>query len=349
MKKYMFLIGSIFLSLPMLNYASSCATSCDTKGACKRKFFIGTKKIELYSNFPLNKNNSCINKVVYVIHGTSRTAENYYLYALNAAKSQGKQDSTLIIAPFFKISADDPASNDYYWTNDGWKRGDSSVNSGTKISSYAVTDTLTDTIISSNLFPSLAHIDVSGHSAGGQYTQLYSLTTPNPDLHPLLSYRFFVMNPSNYSYLNNLRPSPSVVGLYESPVILSGGILKMKPEYLAEAGNCPTTYDHYKYGLQNRNPYASQFPIAGLITQFIKRKVYYFLGELDINQNDDELDKSCPAQLEGAYRLIRGQKFFNFLNQFYPTNQHNLGVVPDVAHDANGMYNSTAVKTVLFN
>lgn len=349
MRIHLFIISIVCLFLPSICNAFSCPVACDKQGSCKREFVIGNKKITYYSNFPLNKNNNCIDQVIYVVHGTERNAESRYFAVLNAAKTVGKENRVLIVSPFFKTNADNPTGNEYYWSDSGWKQGNYSINNGKQISSFTVADTILDTIITSMLFPSLNRITVTGHSAGGQYTQLYALTTANPDQHTQFPYQFLVLNPSNYSYLNDFRPSPIVDGVYEQPIYWNGETWEMKPEYKAEAGDCPNTYDNYKYGLQERNNYASQFPTEDLIAQYIKRKVYYFLGEQDINPDDSSLDTSCPAKLQGAYRLKRGQNFYHFLNQYFPMHQHMLGVVPGVGHNASAMYNAETVKAVLFN
>lgn len=347
MRMTSFISTILVFFIPTISYALECPTSCDKPGACKKSFTVSSKKIDYYSNFPLEQPNSCINHVVFVVHGTERNAEARYFAALNAAKTVNKENSTLIISPFFKTSDDQPDANDYYWSNAGWKQGNNSINSGAQISSFAVADVILDTVITNTLFPLLTRITVTGHSAGGQYSQLYALTTANPDKHAQLAYQFLVLNPSNYSYLSNVRPHPYITGLFEKPVYWTGKTWKMKPEYQAVAGNCPTTYNDYKYGLENRNSYAKQLPTTTLIDQYINRKVYYFLGELD-TENDEFLDTSCSAQLQGPYRLKRGQYFYAFLNLYFPTNQHALSVVPGIGHDSNGMYNSTIVKTVLF-
>lgn len=338
----------LILLLPFTSYAQSCPVACDKQGACAQKMMIGSKQVNFYSNFNLNKTNRCIDHVIYVVHGTERNAESRYFAVLNAAKSMQKENRVLIISPFFKTAEDNPTSKEYYWSDSGWKKGDYSVNNGDQLSSFTVADKMLETVIENGLFPSLTHVTVTGHSAGGQYTQLYALTSSAPD-QSALPYQYLVLNPSNYSYLNELRPHPSVQGLFEQPVYWDGASWKMKPEYEAVAGRCPDTYNNYKFGLMNRNRYASQLPVETLITQYIKRKVYYLLGSLDIDPNDPALDTTCSAELQGPFRLKRGNNFYQFLNQYYPYHQHTLAVVPNVGHDGAAMYGSTVVKNILFS
>jgi hypothetical protein len=139
-----------------------------------------------------------------------------------------------------------------------------------------------------------------------------------------------------------------VAGLFEQPTYWTGSAWKMKPEY-SQAGNCPNSYNDYKYGLDDRNSYASQLSTSSLINQYIKRKVHYILGELDTDPNDPSIDDSCPAKLDGLHRLKRGQNFYNFLNQYFAANRHTIAIVPNVAHEQSRMYNSAEAKAVLFN
>jgi len=322
-----------------------CARSCDDGEACKRRYFIGTKKIDFYSNFPLDQPNGCIEKVIFVVHGAERNALSRYRAVLNAAKSQNLQDRLLIISPYFKTLDDAPASNDYYWSS-GWRQGDTSNNDGTQISSFTVADSILHTVISNGKFSLLKNVAVTGHSAGGQFAQMFGLTTLSPNEHLFINYQFLVLNPSNYTYLDSRRPHPSIDNYFEVPIYYTGSSWKMKPLYKSIAGNCPSSYNNYKYGLEKRNSYANRLSSSTLISQYLNRKVYYFLGELD-TVVDDSLDTSCEAKLQGPHRLKRGKNYFSFLSKFNSNNLHTLRVVPGVGHDAKGMYGSSEVTNVL--
>lgn len=324
-----------------------CAKSCESSERCKKEYYIGSKKINFYSNFPLDQDNDCIEKVIFVVHGAERNALSRYKAVLDAAKSQGLEDRLLIVSPFFKTSDDVPTAKDYYWSS-GWRQGNTSNNSGTQISSFAVADSIIHTVITNNRFRRLRNISVTGHSAGGQYTQMYALATSSPQEHPLMKYQFLVLNPSNYTYLNTLRPKPMQNGFFEEPMYWVGSLPQMKPLYLSVAGNCPRDYNNYKYGLEKRNSYANRLSRESLISQYLDRQTYYFLGELD-TMVDDSLDTSCEAKLQGENRLVRGKNYYSFLSSYFSNNQHALRIIPGVGHNAQLMYGSEAVKAVLLN
>lgn len=322
-----------------------CPTPCRTQEECLYSYYIGTRKVDFYSNYHLEQVNDCINQVIVAVHGTARDAWSRFDDVFDAVKERGLESQVLVVAPYFKTNEDAPDQDDYYWSSDGWKKGNTSNIGRNDISSFEVTDLMLDTILSGNDFLGINKITITGHSAGGQYTQLYALTSPTPDIFPTIDFSFLVLNPSNYSYLNTYRPSPLISGLFEVPVYQSGSKLKMKVPYNLTAGDCPNSYNDFKYGLDERNYYANLTPKTQLISQYLSRHVYYLLGSLDIYQ-DSNLDTSCSAKIQGRYRLERGMNFFNFLSNFYDHN-HELQVVNGVGHDAGRMYGSDTVQDVM--
>lgn len=328
--------------------ALDCPRACDRPQDCRREYLIGSKKIDFYSNYPLSTLNSCIDTVVVVVHGTERAAESRYDAVLDAAKSVSRERNVLIISPFFKTDDDNPSSRDYYWSSGGWKQGNTSNNSGVDISSFAVVDAMLDTVLTNQKFPFVANATVTGHSAGGQFTQMYALTSEAPHIHGDIAFQFLVLNPSNYTYLNRFRPEPDYGRYFEDPTYWNGYAWRMKPYFRSYAGNCPNDFNDYKYGLDERNLYSQDFSNNELITQYLSRNVFYILGEDDDDPDHDELDTSCEATLQGDHRLERGKNYFNFLETFFPGHAHAIGIVPAVGHDARRMYDNNGVKALLF-
>lgn len=343
------LIILLLLVVPNWAFSNPCRSPCGDREGCQSSYYIGNKKIDIYTNFPLDQQNDCIEKVIFVVHGVSRNARSRYKAIFDAAVSVGKEESVLIISPMFKTLDDNPDINDYYWSSHGWKQGNTSNNDGEDISSFSVADNILGNIINSSQFPNLFGAVVTGHSAGGQYAQLFALTSPIVRDFPDIDFSFLVLNPSNYSYLNELRPNPYIVNYFESPVYKDRRTLKMKPLYKIIAGDCPNDYNDYKYGLEERNSYANRFSKDQLITQYLERNVYYYLGGNDNDSDDDLLDTSCEAKLQGSNRLERGQNFFNFLNQYFAGHRHYLDVIEGVSHNAHDMYGSEEIRLVLFN
>lgn len=338
MKILLFFISSLFFN-------SFSQASCPLSYSYLYQYFIDNRKIDFYSNYPLDQINSCIEHVIIAIHGTTRDAYSRFNDLRNTVKANNLESKTLIIAPYFKTDEDDLDFNDYYWSNDGWKKGNTSNTGHQDISSFSILDLLLESIISSNYFLFIKKVTLTGHSAGGQYTQLYALSSPIVEDFPFLSFSFLVLNPSNYSYLNAYRPHPNIINFFELPVYVSNNKLKMKDPYNSTAGDCPNSYNDYKYGFDEKNAYTSKYSNSDLRYRFLNRKVYYFLGALDTLQ-DNYLDKSCSAKIQGRHRLERGKNFYNFLNTYY-SHQHELFIVDNVGHNAKDMYNSSTLKNIL--
>lgn len=340
----MLLIQGFFASVLT---AQECPLPCEQAQNCERQYYLDGGRVTLYTNYPLEQFNDCIEDVIFTVHGTERNPRSRYQAVFDAAKSVGRERNVLIISPYFKTDEDELEYIDIFWSDGGWKQGNTS-NDGRAVSSFTVIDRVFKSIVDNQRFVNVGRVTISGHSAGGQFSQMFAVTSGLTQRYPTVDFQFIVLNPSNYTYLNNYRPHPNLDDYFEVPVTRSSsGTLKMKPIYRATAGNCPETYNEYRYGLQDKNNYASRFLNSELIAQYRERHVYYFLGSLDNDPDDDSLDNSCSARLQGFTRLDRGQKYFSFLNTFFP-NQHQLGVVEGVGHDARKMYNADNVKQVLF-
>jgi hypothetical protein len=313
------------------------------------KFYIDQKKVDFYTNFDWNQVITCVTRLIFVVHGTGRNALARFQTIVKAAESVNACEQTLIISPFFKTENDEPADDDYFFSNSGWKQGNTSNNAGTHISSFAVADRMMTEALTRGYFPNLRNVIVTGHSAGGQYTQRYALTSPLVEQYPNLKFKFAVLNPSSYTYLDGLRPHPTKIHRFDYPIFTIAGQAIMRPEYLAVAGLCADAYNDYKYGLERKNSYGNKTSNAKLIKNYLKRDVYYLLGSEDNDEYDDDLDKTCPAKLEGRTRLDRGVKYSDYLNIYYPQAQHTLEIIPEVDHNSDEMYNSPITTKILFD
>jgi hypothetical protein len=101
--------------------------------------------------------------------------------------------------------------------------------------------------------------------------------------------------------------------------------------------------------MEKLNPYALKVGVEAIKQQFLNRDIRFILGEKDVNMNDSSLDKSCEGNMQGRFRLERGQFYFSYL-QLYSNKKkiHQIEVVPDVAHDGDKMVNSKAARKFLF-
>ena len=60
------------------------------------------------------------------------------------------------------------------------------------------------------------------------------------------------------------------------------------------------------------------------------------------------VDDSCEANLQGPNRLVRGKRFFEFMNKYYLPHAHVLQLVPGAGHGAGEMYSKPEARGVLF-
>lgn len=300
-----------------------------------------TLNLDYWSNADIKITDNSISKLVIVIHGDSRNPDNYADYAVESAISAGAhpESSTLILAPHFKADSDITANdnNQIYWSESGWKQGNSSQISPYarpwRMSSFEVLDRLI--VQAKQSSPSIKSVVIIGHSAGGQFVNRYAATTAvasDPALSGV-SFRFIAANPSSYLYFNSMRWHGST----------------FSPLTSQELGSCSNA-DTYKYGLNGLNSYASIAGSAQIPQRYASRKVFLLLGDKDTDPNDTALDVSCAAEWQGAYRYQRGNIYFDFLKAYYGSipSLHSKVIVPGVAHNGHDMINSSQGQLVIF-
>ncbi len=270
---------------------------------------------------------SGVERAYIMVHGTNRNAEDYYRWALASTAAAGKLESTVVIAPHFKARTasgrgDEVELGEWFWTNDAWKAGESALNGNAF--SFDVMDRILECLNNPARFPALKEVVVAGHSAGGQYVQRYAATNKaEPQMR--VPVRYVVANPSSYVYMNELRMRQG--GTCTERGDCNGTFTKYW-----DSGNC-TTYDDYRYGLEKLTGYAAQVPATQIREQFVRRKVTYLVGELDTRTDDPNLDKSCPANAQGAYRRERGTIFWNYMKGQFGA-AHEFGIAPGCGHSA---------------
>ena len=269
-----------------------------------------------------------IQRALIIVHGRLRNAQTYLHSAEQAASQAGQGANTLVIAPQF-LNESDAQRNHLErqvlrWKGNDWMAGEASIGPG-QVSSYGALDQIIKHLGNRTLFPALKDIVVAGHSGGGQVVQRFALIGHD---HPTLqregiSLRFVVANPSSYAYFSPQRP------------------------VRFDAASCPG-FDNWKYGLQQLPDYARGQSAEQLEQAYVSRTVTYLLGQQDTDPNHPALDKSCEAEAQGAYRLIRGHNYFDYLKQRHPQLSHRLVEVPGVGHNGDGMLTSPEGQKALF-
>lgn len=295
---------------------------------------------------PIDEAASTVHRLIVVIHGDSRNAASQLRYIERAAAERGVVDA-LIVAPQF-LTADDLisaglSSDTLYWDADAWKRGGASATTPlarpASTPAFAVVDELVARITDGTRFPNLRSVVIAGHSAGGQFVNRYAAT--NRVAATLaergITTRYVVANPSSYLYLDARRYDPDS----RTFRVLTS----------AEKAACPR-FDTYRHGLAGTGPYGVALDGRAVRSQLATRSVAYLLGGLDTATDDPSLDSSCAARWQGRHRLERGQRYQRSLPVVLgsaASARQTFAVVPDVGHDAQAMYRSSAGLRALFD
>ncbi|WPO46772.1 alpha/beta hydrolase [Pseudomonas sp. S1Bt23] len=262
-----------------------------------------------------------VQRALIIVHGRLRNAQTYLQSAEQAASQAGQSASTLVVAPQFLNQSDierhQLPDSLLRWQGNDWMAGEPSSGPRT-VSSYAVLDAIITRLSDRQQFPSLTEIVIAGHSGGAQVVQRFALLGQH---HPGLEddgikLRYVIANPSSYAYFDEQRPVK------------------------VDAGACPG-FNHWKYGLLKLPAYAAGQTAQQLEQSYVKRDITYLLGKQDTDPHHPALDTSCAAEAQGAYRLIRGHNYFNYLKQRHPQGlQQQLIEVPGVGHDGDKMFTS---------
>ncbi len=279
-----------------------------------------------------------VTRAVIVIHGRLRNAETYYHSAEAAAAAAGPAAAgSLLVAPQF-LAGVDMAGHDLppatlHWDLTSWMGGDPAEGPA-PLSSFDALDALLAKLGDRSLFPNLRTVVVAGHSGGGQVVQRYAVLGRGGDKLAAsgIAVRYVVANPSSYAYFSPDRP-------------VAGSTAFAPP---GNPSSCPG-YDTWKYGMNALPPYAGQASSAAIEAAYAARQVVYLWGGADTNPNQPALDKSCAAELQGPYRLARGESYFAYLKGRDPHLAHTAAIVPGVGHDGDAMFTSPQGLKALFD
>ena len=304
----------------------------------------GTKLAYYSSEGSLEKNQSIgghFDRVLIVIHGANRNADDYFCSAKSAWELHNSTEMILIIAPVFYSIADvrqDPLFLAWADDKDGpWRYGADSVHP-IQTSSFAALDMLVERVLT--LFPSVVKVIVAGHSSGGQAVQRWSLLTHAWWKSKM---RAVVANPSSFAYLSPLRYTNG-------------------SENLPLKDSCPN-YDQWEWGLESGGsfsvPYRDEHLMntTSLVDRFRDRTIVYLTGGLDrcnVSQqgwcDSHGLEMTCMDELQGSNRFERSMRYMNSLQRlgFDVLNRHTHVVIGGVGHDHSLMFQSLIGRRSLF-
>lgn len=295
-----------------------------------------------------------VRHVVFVQHGAAQNPVRYFQDAVTALEDAAAErpelglDRHVMVLSIAAIGEshveDNPvryADGHYpYWPS-GWRGGSNSLNEPT-ISNFDLLDAMAMHVADN--FPALESIVFVGHSAGGQVMSRYSMGTPiTEELQDRgLRVRYIISNPSTFLYFDRRRPD------FETG---EGMIDFASEDPLVDGEACPG-FNEYHTGFEGDRPeYMTRRPVDEMIETFRHREIYVFQGAEDNDPEGAALARGCSAMLQGAHRLERGERFYEYLGAFFGEevydNMH-LVVVPGVGHSHAGMFASEGGKEILF-
>ncbi len=295
-----------------------------------------------------------ITHVVFVQHGAAQNPVTYFdnaVAGLDAAAADRPEldlHRHVIVLSLAAIGQshveDNPdryANGHYpYWPG-GWRGGENSLNEPS-VSNFDLMDAMALHV--AEHAPNLESIVFVGHSAGGQVMSRYAVGTPiTEDLEARgLSVRYIISNPSTFLYFDRRRPDfetgTGMVDFSGEPPVVDGE-------------ECPG-FNEYHTGFEGDVPeYMARRPVQEMLDTFRDREVYVFQAAEDNDPEGGALARGCGAMLQGAHRLERGQRYFEYLGSFYGEEVYGnmeLVIVPGVGHDHAGMFASEGGKQILF-
>lgn len=262
---------------------------------------------------------------IIALHGHPRDAPKTFNATLLAVRQAGALGSTLVVAPLFQVGSErasrcqapgvPPAqAQDLLWTCQSWAEGAAALN-GSGLTAFATLDALIAEL--QRQWPSLRTITVAGFSAGAQLVQHYIGFAAKPTAG--LALRYVVASPGSWLYFDAARPAAP-----------------------ADAPPCAQA-NQWKYGT-DQLPTGLPRTAEQARAHYARANISYLAGANDSSDRPGAfyniLDKSCPAQAQGPYRLQRATT--------YATQDHRpLTVVPGCAHDVACVFPAEAARAAL--
>jgi hypothetical protein len=338
---------------------------------------------------------SNIDMAIVVVHGSGRNADEY-LYSMMVASQMQRRypsENVLVIAPVFLAPEDGVYAvpvimedwmemrepmvwNETFPIAHTWRYGANALKPNDEYSSYDVMDAIVEALMMNaaergGFREGLKRIIVAGHSAGGQFTQRWALTSNSPawgDEHDLKrpwdwdvqdeilgtkrqmewndtrvrkhdsELRVVVANPRSFAYLDERRWVNSTHFTIPSR---------------ERRQSCPT-YNSWEWGLQSGGlvaPYKDRAlklfdgDIGRLADRYSKRNVVYVAG-LD---DTESLHGSCEDDgFQGATRLERSRLFYQSLQMYFNKSVHSRFAIDCVGHDHSLMFQSDEARKIMF-
>ena len=311
----------------------------------------GTGRSLVYRSFPLDVRNEAITRAVIVVHGAGRDADNYYRSAMAGAFLAGALQTAVVVAPRMASNAgpgcrDTLAQNEISWDCNAWRSGGPSP-SHPAATSFDFLDEILRKLSRRDVFPNLRGIVVTGHSAGGQVTNRYGMSSK---VHDSLGVpvQYAVANPSSYAWPTDERPTGPAAWPLQAGApgfVPARGADTAAFRSMRDGRGC-TAYDQWPYGFKNRTGYTATLSDSQLTRQLVSRPVTYLLGEDDILPLSG-FDGSCAAMAQGPTRQARGQAYAKYVNERLG-GRHAVVVVTGCGHNGRCIYTSEPWLRIAF-
>lgn len=298
------------------------------------------QRLPIASNNPLLQNHTDVQRVIILVHDIARNAVQGIAMLTTLGGSSGSQ--ILMLAPQFPLEVDIKRFADYLpkkgrnivrWPIDqGWSEGGMSISRHGSISSFTALDILLLFLSDRSRFPNLRDVVIAGHGMGGDFVQRYAAAGMAPDLlkKDKINIRFAVANAGSYLYFTNQRP------------LTKGLVFGLPKDDKCDGGNS------YPYGLKMLAPYARRTGGEAIRLRYPVRHVTYIVG--DKIKDDNYLDSSCSAMLQGKTRLLRARAYSRHVMQSFgdAAQNQNFHAIRNGGYDPVAMFGSSCGLSVLF-
>ncbi len=271
-----------------------------------------------------------VSAVLIGIQGYTRDANRTFDAAAKAAFEAGHEQDTLIAAPVFQVPADDapachfrdmpaPGPQDALWRCGSWPDGSPALNDR-KVTSFSAVDALIGQLV--RQYPQLRMVTLAGFSAGGQFVQRYAAFGSPPGS---VKIRYVVADPSSFVYFDSFRPVMGVAA-------------------------CPG-YNDWKYGLDALPAWLGR-PAMAARARYAAADLQYLEGALDTGDTRkagrDLLATGCQAELQGRYRLDRGENYAAYDARMLAHGRHSLTIIPGCGHNVACVFPNPVAGGALF-
>lgn len=266
------------------------------------------------------------------VQGFPRDANRTFDAIALATRKAGKTSTTLLIAPIFPVPEPEATTHCHFkgmpsaaagnalWHCGTWLNGAPAINS--PATSFMAMDGLVDHIVAT--WPSIRTITIAGFSAGGQFVQRYAAFSHSPARS--VQIRYVVADPGGFLYFDPFRPRHP-------------------------AGTTCPDFNQWKFGTGNLPSYLGRSAPAARAA-YVAADVHYLEGALDSGKAKGTayrmLEKNCAAEMQGRYRLDRGQAYAAYDKAMLAHGRHELTIVPGCAHNVTCVLTAPTAQRALF-